>query len=232
MTDLLWLLDSVSIKYLEAPDTAIWRSTNKTVLNWLQKTENCSGESQFNIPTTWTKHNITASLPKWLVLTFLVPKSDFCFSFHVLMTKTLLGYCLFTCSGWGSRVLFFARLIISLIWTKAKAMVTQGAPESIQAGLFGSSWSSWCLVFLIGNKGACRTGAGLPLGAWLCTRSMVAMGTGLEGTGMFSASILSSGRRCRGKKHETTGRKILILRIWMCIMSQQKHQLKQFFLLI
>ena len=85
--------------------------------------------------------------------------------------------------------------IFSLIWKMAKAMVTQGAPESTQAGLLTSSCSSWCLVFLAGTAIVLRAVAGLPTPLWLCTRSMVAMGTGLEGTGMFSASILSSEER-------------------------------------
>lgn len=81
-------------------------------------------------------------------------------------------------------------------------MVTQGAPESTHAGLVTSSWSSWCLVFLSGDTASCwlreeglRTAVGVTAGGaelWLCTRSMVAMGTGLDGTGMFSARIWSS----------------------------------------
>ncbi|TNN47046.1 hypothetical protein EYF80_042720 [Liparis tanakae] len=52
----------------------------------------------------------------------------------------------------------------------AKATVTQGAPESTQAGRLTSSWSSWCLVFLAGNGAALRTGAGLPAADRLGTR--------------------------------------------------------------
>lgn len=70
----------------------------------------------------------------------------------------------------------------------AKAMVTQGAPESTQAGLFTSSCSSWNLVFLTGVAAVWWLREGLLMEPWLCT-SMVAMGTGLDGTGMFSARI-------------------------------------------
>jgi len=100
-----------------------------------------------------------------------------------------------TCSVRLSGARLFSALIISLSCTMAKATVTQGAPESTQAGRLTSSWSSWCLVFLAGDAAALRTGAGLPAADRLCTRSMVAMGTELEGTGTFSASILSSERR-------------------------------------
>lgn len=108
----------------------------------------------------------------------------------------------FTCSGWssGGDPPPFAMFIFSLIWKMVKAMVTQGAPVSTQAGLLTSSCSSWCLVFLAGTAMVLRAVAGLPTPLWLCTRSMVAMGTGLEGTGMFSASILSSEERGGGRR--------------------------------
>lgn len=95
-------------------------------------------------------------------------------------------------------------VIMSLTCTMAKAMVTQGAPESTQAGLVTSSCSSWCLVFLTGNTAGGCTWTEPPRAPWLCTRSMVAMGTGLDGTGMFSARILSS------EKHHK--QKLLVMR--------------------
>lgn len=73
-------------------------------------------------------------------------------------------------------------------------MVTQGEVDTTQAGLLVSSCSSWNLVFLAAGVAAAVSvpvlDSTLVSGwLWFCTRSMVAMGTGLEGTGMFSASI-------------------------------------------
>lgn len=94
-----------------------------------------------------------------------------------------------TCGAWLSpRLLFFVKAAMSLIWQRAKAMATQGEADTTQAGLLVSSSSSWCLVFL---RGVFDSGFGWEA-EWFCTKSMVAIGTGLEGTGMFSANIESS----------------------------------------
>ncbi len=91
-----------------------------------------------------------------------------------------------TCGAWLSpQGSFFDKATLSLIWWRAKAMVTQGEAETTQAGLLGSSCSSWCLVFL---GGVFDSGFGWDAD-WFCTKSIVAIGTGLEGTGMFSANI-------------------------------------------
>lgn len=97
-----------------------------------------------------------------------------------------------TCSDWsstGGRPLL-DRLIISRTCSTAKAMVTQGVPKTPQAGRVTSSCSSWCFVFWTGRV---VSGAVAPPAAPLRTSCIVAMGTGLDGTGMFSARIFSSG---------------------------------------
>lgn len=63
-----------------------------------------------------------------------------------------------------------------------------------QAGLLASSCSSWCLVFLGGRRGSTR---GRASSGCCWTKSMVAMGTGLDGTGILSANMVLSGEKVR-----------------------------------